>query len=288
MQASDEGVQRVLFVDVVNLLAMEGSYADQVRAILDDSEVWAAYRGQRHDLFLPAGGSGTNGVVALLKGSEVTRFALPAPEPPAPIAETSHQVRAEVPPVVEAGMPLSEVVQPPAEVKKEVPVEVPAAAAAPANEPVEVEKATEPLVNEGMTATFTPAAERMIDNPLDMPPVAAASPPVSRAKQPDAPMLPPAAIAPPPAPTNPLPAQAVGKTATSVAESRVVSFEQKTPPASPKPSPPPPQRQQVQRAPATVESPRPTPPRQETLSPTKATSDPLSALLGPSDPDESG
>lgn len=79
LQASDEAVQRVLLVDVVNLLALDGIYADQVRHVLDSSEVWAAYKGQRHDLFLPAGGSSADGVVGLLRGPEAARFALPAP-----------------------------------------------------------------------------------------------------------------------------------------------------------------------------------------------------------------
>lgn len=79
-EASDEAVQRVLFVDVINLMALEGQYANQVRSVLDASEVWAAYRGQRHDLFLPSGGTATHGVVGLLKGPEKARFALPAPE----------------------------------------------------------------------------------------------------------------------------------------------------------------------------------------------------------------
>ena len=80
-EASDEAVQRVLFVDVINLMALEGQYANQVRSVLDVSEIWAAYRGQRHDLFLPSGGTATHGVVGLLKGPEKARFALPAPEP---------------------------------------------------------------------------------------------------------------------------------------------------------------------------------------------------------------
>ena len=74
-------MQRVLFVDVINLMALEGQYANQVRSVLDVSEIWAAYRGQRHDLFLPSGGTATHGVVGLLKGPEKARFALPAPEP---------------------------------------------------------------------------------------------------------------------------------------------------------------------------------------------------------------
>lgn len=81
MQASDAAVQRVLYVDVINLLSLEGAYSEQVRAILDASDVWAAYRGQRHDLFLPSTGTGrTAGVAGLLRGPEAARFALPAPQ----------------------------------------------------------------------------------------------------------------------------------------------------------------------------------------------------------------
>ena len=46
MQDRDEAVQRVLYVDVLNFLTLEGAYAPEVRALLDPSEVWAAYRGQ--------------------------------------------------------------------------------------------------------------------------------------------------------------------------------------------------------------------------------------------------
>ena len=92
-EASDEAVQRVLFVDVLNLLALEGTYAAQVRHILDNSEIWAAYRGQQHDLFLPAGGTASQGVVGLLKGSETAKFALPAP--PLPPSSSSAAVATE-------------------------------------------------------------------------------------------------------------------------------------------------------------------------------------------------
>ncbi|GAB4814092.1 hypothetical protein N2152v2_001138 [Parachlorella kessleri] len=73
----DEAVQRVLFVDLLNLLAAGGAYAERMQALLDASDVWRAYRDQRHDLFLPAGGAPGAGVVGLLKGPEVTRYALP-------------------------------------------------------------------------------------------------------------------------------------------------------------------------------------------------------------------
>ena len=50
-------MQRVLAVELLHLLAAEGAYGGQAAAALDASEVWAAYRDQRHDLFLPAGGT---------------------------------------------------------------------------------------------------------------------------------------------------------------------------------------------------------------------------------------
>lgn len=45
----------MLAVAVLRALAAEGANAAEVTALLDASGVWAAYRGQRHDLFLPAG-----------------------------------------------------------------------------------------------------------------------------------------------------------------------------------------------------------------------------------------
>ena len=48
-------MQRVLAVDILHLMAAEGSYGVQVAQQLDASEVWHAYRDQKHDLFLPAG-----------------------------------------------------------------------------------------------------------------------------------------------------------------------------------------------------------------------------------------
>lgn len=50
-------MERVLAVELLHLLAAEGAYGAQVAAQLDASEVWHAYRDQKHDLFLPAGGT---------------------------------------------------------------------------------------------------------------------------------------------------------------------------------------------------------------------------------------
>lgn len=50
-------MERVLAVELLHLLAAEGTYGAQVSAQLDVSDVWHAYRDQKHDLFLPAGGT---------------------------------------------------------------------------------------------------------------------------------------------------------------------------------------------------------------------------------------
>lgn len=52
----------------------------QVAELLDDSPVWAAYRDQRHDLFLPSGAAAEGSVVGLLQAPDEVRYALPAPE----------------------------------------------------------------------------------------------------------------------------------------------------------------------------------------------------------------
>ena len=57
VQGGDNSVERVLTVAVLHLLAADGPYSAAVHDILDRSDVWAAYRDQRHDLFLPAGDS---------------------------------------------------------------------------------------------------------------------------------------------------------------------------------------------------------------------------------------
>lgn len=56
-QDQAEAAERVLAVAVLRALAADGAHAGAVAALLDASAVWAAYRGQRHDLFLPAGAS---------------------------------------------------------------------------------------------------------------------------------------------------------------------------------------------------------------------------------------
>lgn len=79
-QQRDMAVQRVLAVDVLKLMSEEGLHAMRVEEQLDASEIWQAYKHQKHDLFLPSGATAESGVVGLLEGSTVARFALPAPE----------------------------------------------------------------------------------------------------------------------------------------------------------------------------------------------------------------
>ena len=55
LQERDEAVERVLAVEVLHLLATEGAHGQVVADRLAASEVWQAYQGQRHDLFLPGG-----------------------------------------------------------------------------------------------------------------------------------------------------------------------------------------------------------------------------------------
>jgi DnaJ family protein C protein 13 len=76
----EAAVQRALAVDVLQLLAEEGAAGGHVAALLQRSDVWQAYSGQRHDMFLPSGATADSGVVGLLTGGETARFALPAPE----------------------------------------------------------------------------------------------------------------------------------------------------------------------------------------------------------------
>jgi DnaJ family protein C protein 13 len=73
-------VLRALAVQLLHALLLEGAHSEVVQQLLDASEVWAAYRDQRHDLFLPSGASQGSSVVGLLEAGGAARYALPAPE----------------------------------------------------------------------------------------------------------------------------------------------------------------------------------------------------------------
>lgn len=53
-QESNEAVERVLAVEVLHLMRSPGAYSVSVGDMLGGSEVWQAYKHQKHDLFLPA------------------------------------------------------------------------------------------------------------------------------------------------------------------------------------------------------------------------------------------
>ena len=55
-QEGDEAVERVLAVEVLHLLRAPGAYSISVNDTLGASEVWQAYKHQKHDLFLPSAG----------------------------------------------------------------------------------------------------------------------------------------------------------------------------------------------------------------------------------------
>ena len=195
-QDADAAVRRALAVDVLRLLADDrgGAAAARVAEALAGSEVWAAYGGQRHDMFLPSGAAAGGGVAGLLTaaGGSGARFALPAPEAlgAAPVAAAAPAVVVAAAPVVVAPAPSAVVV---------APATPPPPAAAPAPSP--------PL---------PPAQPQQQQQPVAAPPAvapaaaaAAAAAPASPAATSAAPPAPPvaaAAAAAPPAPPAPPPA----------------------------------------------------------------------------------
>ncbi|KAH7286770.1 hypothetical protein KP509_32G022100 [Ceratopteris richardii] len=80
---SEASVGRVLAVEVLHAFASEGAHSARVQDILNTSEVWSAYKDQRHDLFLPTNAqSAAAGVAGLIEGSSgALTYALPAPIP---------------------------------------------------------------------------------------------------------------------------------------------------------------------------------------------------------------
>lgn len=78
---SEASIGRVLAVEVLHAFATEGAYCSRVREILDASDVWSAYKDQRHDLFLPSNAQSAAAGVAGLIESNSSRLtnALTAP-----------------------------------------------------------------------------------------------------------------------------------------------------------------------------------------------------------------
>uniref|UniRef100_A0A7N0V2R9 J domain-containing protein n=2 Tax=Kalanchoe fedtschenkoi TaxID=63787 RepID=A0A7N0V2R9_KALFE len=79
---SEASISRVLAVEVLHAFATEGAHCSKVRDILDASNVWGAYKDQKHDLFLPSNAQlAAAGVAGLIESSSSSRltYALPAP-----------------------------------------------------------------------------------------------------------------------------------------------------------------------------------------------------------------
>ncbi|XP_074576518.1 dnaJ homolog subfamily C GRV2-like [Curcuma longa] len=78
---TDASVARVLAVEVLHAFATEGAHCAKIREILDGSDVWKAYKDQKHDLFLPSNAQfAAAGVAGLIENSSSRyTYALPAP-----------------------------------------------------------------------------------------------------------------------------------------------------------------------------------------------------------------
>ncbi|KAM6600803.1 hypothetical protein CsatA_020412 [Cannabis sativa] len=78
---SEASIGRVLAIEVLHAFATEGAHCTKVRDILDASDVWSAYKDQKHDLFLPSSAqSAAAGVAGLIENSSSRlTYALPAP-----------------------------------------------------------------------------------------------------------------------------------------------------------------------------------------------------------------
>ncbi|KAG7023563.1 DnaJ-like subfamily C GRV2, partial [Cucurbita argyrosperma subsp. argyrosperma] len=78
---SEASIGRVLAIEVLHALATEGAHCSKVHDILDSSEVWSAYKDQKHDLFLPSNAqSAAAGVAGLIENSSSRiTYALAAP-----------------------------------------------------------------------------------------------------------------------------------------------------------------------------------------------------------------
>ncbi|KAK8707084.1 hypothetical protein V6N13_058150 [Hibiscus sabdariffa] len=78
---SEASIGRVLAIEVLHAFAAEGAHCIKVREILNASDVWSAYKDQKHDLFLPSNAqSAAAGVAGLIENSSSRLiYALTAP-----------------------------------------------------------------------------------------------------------------------------------------------------------------------------------------------------------------
>ncbi|KAH1067703.1 hypothetical protein J1N35_032690 [Gossypium stocksii] len=78
---SEASIGRVLAIEVLHAFATEGAHWVKVREILNSSNVWSAYKDQKHDLFLPSNAqSAAAGIAGLIENpSSRLTYALTAP-----------------------------------------------------------------------------------------------------------------------------------------------------------------------------------------------------------------
>ncbi|CAI5949315.1 unnamed protein product [Closterium sp. NIES-65] len=95
---SEAAVGRVLTVEILRLLGADGAYSIRVQEILNGSEVWRAFKDQKHDLFLPTNVQSSGaGVAGLLQGAGSAALALPALALPASAAPPTTATPAAAP-----------------------------------------------------------------------------------------------------------------------------------------------------------------------------------------------
>ncbi|KAF2286872.1 hypothetical protein GH714_034375 [Hevea brasiliensis] len=80
---SEASIGRVLAIEVLHAFATEGAHCNKVHEILNASDVWGAYKDQKHDLFLPSSAqAAAAGVAGLIENSSSRlTYALTAPPP---------------------------------------------------------------------------------------------------------------------------------------------------------------------------------------------------------------
>lgn len=78
---SEASIGRVLAIEVLHAFAAEGAHCTRVRDLLNASDVWKAYKDQKHDLFLPSSAQSAAGIAGLIEHSSRLTYALTAPPP---------------------------------------------------------------------------------------------------------------------------------------------------------------------------------------------------------------
>ncbi|GKV06523.1 hypothetical protein SLEP1_g18407 [Rubroshorea leprosula] len=77
---SEASIGRVLAIEVLHAFSAEGAHCTRVRELLNASDVWKAYKDQKHDLFLPSSAQSAAGVAGLIEHSSSSlTYALTAP-----------------------------------------------------------------------------------------------------------------------------------------------------------------------------------------------------------------